>query len=144
MILKMLFIDSILNFLLKRFNSNTFQYGTFKHFRFLFLDKPGKPGIPQYGDIKDGKIPVTWSAPLSDGGAPITNYVLEFRTQGQFTWKRVTEKTIEQLMFVAKGLKVEEEYEFRVAAENKAGVGPYSESSLPVKAKEPIGRWLSG
>ena len=86
---------------------------------------------------------MTWRAPVDDGGAPITNYILELRTQGQFSWRRVTEREITRLEFEATGLDVEETYEFRVAAENQAGVGPYSESTTPVKAKEPIGEYNS-
>ena len=103
-------------------------------------EKPGKPGAPVYADIKDGRIPMTWTAPLNDGGAEIINYVLEQRVEGLFQWKRVTETTITELAYTAKGLNTDDVYEFRVAAENKAGVGPFSESSTPVKAKEPIGK----
>ena len=52
----------------------------------------------------------------------------------------MTEREITKLESLATGLAVEEAYEFRVAAENKAGVGPFSESSTSVKAKEPIGK----
>ena len=42
--------------------------------------------------------------------------------------------------YTVKGLKADMVYEFRVAAENRAGVGPSSESSSPVKAEERIGK----
>lgn len=108
----------------------------------IFLEKPGKPGTPDYADIKDGKIPLKWVKPEDDGGSPIFNYVLEYRIEGAFKWKRITEETISDLKYAAKGLNVDDLYEFRVAAENKAGVGPYSDPSEPVKAKEPIGEAL--
>ena len=31
-------------------------------------------------------------------------------------------------------------FEFRVAAENRAGQGPFSESTSPIVAKEPLGK----
>jgi titin len=38
-----------------------------------------------------------------------------------------------------KGLDKGVVYEFRVAAENKAGVGPASDPTKPVEVKEPVG-----
>ena len=67
--------------------------------------------------------------------------MLEYRLEGAFKWKRFTEENLSELTYTAKNLKKEEVYEFRVAAENKAGVGPYSDNSTAVKAKEPIGEW---
>ncbi len=44
--------------------------------------------------------------------------------------------------YKVKGLKEGQEYEFRVAAVNKAGVGSFSEATLPTVAKEPYGKCL--
>ena len=52
----------------------------------------------------------------------------------------MTEQEITKLEYLATGLDVKESYECRVAAENKAGVGSFSESSTPVKAKDPISK----
>lgn len=45
------------------------------------------------------------------------------------SWKKATEKTIPETKYVAKGLNESEVYEFRVAAVNKVGAGPYSDNS---------------
>jgi len=42
--------------------------------------KPGKPGTPAVKDVSKGSITVDWDAPTSDGGAEITNYVVEVST----------------------------------------------------------------
>ncbi len=42
--------------------------------------------------------------------------------------------------YTVTGLKDGANYEFRVAAENKAGVGKYSEATEPITAKEPYGK----
>ena len=106
---------------------------------------PGKPGVPQMTDVKDGAITVTWTPPENDGGSPITNYILEYRSEGSAAWKKATEKTLTELKFTATGLNDKELYEFRVAAVNKAGTGPYSDNSAPTKAKEVLGKlnWSS-
>lgn len=74
---------------------------------------------------------VTWTPPEDDGGAPITGYHLEYRYEGIVSWKKVTEKPISDTKYVAKGLPESDSYEFRVAAINKAGTGPYSDSAAP-------------
>ena len=76
---------------------------------------------------------VTWTPPASDGGAPIENYILEMREQGQSKWKRVPKDKSTDLSFPVKGCQVEKAYEFRVIAENKAGEGPPSQPSEPAK-----------
>jgi len=101
---------------------------------------PDKPGVPQLTEVKDGSITVTWTSPDNDGGSPITSYVLEYRSEGSVSWKKATEKALMELKFTAAGLKDAELYEFRVAAVNKAGTGPYSANSEPTKAKEVIGK----
>ena len=83
---------------------------------------------------------LTWQPPKSDGGAEITNYVIEYRGEGAFKWIRANpDEIVPETKYTVKGLKEGQDYEFRVAAENKAGVGPASEPSSPVKAEEPLG-----
>ena len=94
--------------------------------------------------MKDGSIDVTWTAPDSDGGAPITGYLLEYRSEGSVTWKKASEKTLTEMKFTATGLNEKELYEFRVAAVNKAGTGPYSDNSQPTKATELLGTIIIG
>ena len=77
---------------------------------------------------------ITWTPPEEDGGAEIFNYVIEYRLHGDKAWKQGSKgKTVSELTFTVSGLVTEKEYEFRVAAENKAGVGPFSPPSLPRK-----------
>ena len=102
---------------------------------------PDKPGVPEVSEVKDGAISLTWTIPENDGGAPITNYVLEYRSEGSPTWKKVPDKAISDTKYTVKGLNDKDAYEFHVAAENKAGVGPCSANSSPVKAKEVISKY---
>lgn len=106
----------------------------------LVTAKPGPPGIPQFPEIKDGQIQVTWTPPEDDGGSPITNYILEYKTESAFKWTTATDKTISETKYLVKKLDKDQAYEFRVAAENQAGVGPFSENTSPIKAAEPLGR----
>ncbi len=56
-------------------------------------------------------------------------------------WKRATEDTIAELKKKLTGLQNGAEFEFHVAAENKAGLGPWSDPSQPVVIKEPISKF---
>ena len=43
---------------------------------------PSQPGIPQVTDITGTSCKLSWQAPSSDGGSPITGYVVERRSGG--------------------------------------------------------------
>ena len=103
-------------------------------------EKPGKPGTPDFSNIKDTALTLHWSAPESDGGAEIFNYIIEHRVEGGFKWIAATTDTVPTTQYNVTKLKEAATYEFRVAAENKAGVGPFSDPSQPVLCKEPVGK----
>lgn len=87
--------------------------------------------------LKNGAS-LTWKPPKSDGGAEITNYVVEHRLESGVKWVRATGDKIPETSYTVKGLKEDMVYEFRVSAENKAGVGPASDPTSPVTIKEQI------
>lgn len=101
-------------------------------------EKPGKPlSLEIVKTLKNGAS-LTWKPPSSDGGAPITNYVLEHRIESGIKWVRATDDKIPEASYTVKGLKEDMVYELRVSAENKAGVGPASDPTAPVTIKEQI------
>ena len=107
---------------------------------FSFIDKPGKPSIPKPTDVTKRTAKLSWKAPKSDGGAPITNYKLEYRMLGAFRWTPVKED-ISGTTFIVYGLEEDSEYEFRVAAVNKAGQGQFAISDESVRTTEPVGMY---
>ena len=60
---------------------------------------------------------------------------------GGFKWQPATKDQIDKLQYTIKGLTKDTTYEFRVAAENKAGVGPASDPTAPVQAKTSISKY---
>jgi len=58
--------------------------------------------------------------------------------EGGFKWIRANETRVVETTYTVKGLKPDNVYEFRVAAENKAGVGPASDPTSPIEAKKKI------
>lgn len=99
-------------------------------------DVPGAPDAPLVEDIFADSCTVTWQPPASDGGAPITGYHLERRMVGQTLWIKVNKDPTADLS-LKPTLEEGTEYEFRVAAENQAGIGPFSPPSVPITAKNP-------
>lgn len=99
------------------------------------FDEPGKPGRPEIKDWDKDFVDLTWEPPKSDGGAPITQYTVQMRDKGTRTW--VDACTVPGDRPAAKVTNVEEghEYEFRVLAKNKAGIGEPSDISKSVIAK---------
>ncbi len=82
---------------------------------------------------------VDWIPPQSNGGIEITGYVLEFKVEGTFKFQKASKDLITFTTFNMKNLMEDMKYEYRVAAENRAGLGPFSENTSPIVAKEPLG-----
>jgi len=73
---------------------------------------------------------LTWTAPADDGGSPITNYVIYYRTSSVgssppgtwYTYNTNSSATTATISFLTPGIS----YDFKVAAQNAAGVGIFS------------------
>ena len=69
-------------------------------------------------------------------GAEIFNYNVEYRVQGKPKWdKYPVNGHLPNRKTGIQNLKEDTYYEFRVQAENKAGTGPWSDPSQPVKTQ---------
>ena len=102
--------------------------------------KPGAPDAPVISNIKATSVDLKWSPPKSDGGAPIQSYTVEYKATTQHRWIKSTDDTTEtthRVVDIVEGY----DYEFRIAATNKAGTGPFSEPSKSVLVKEKISKY---
>ncbi len=105
----------------------------------------GCPGVPvgpiKIGEIFAERIGLSWNPPLDDGGSKITNYVIEKREENRKTWVHVSNDP-KECQYTVQRLTEGHEYEFRVMAQNKYGVGPslYSE---PEKARNLFSKFHS-
>lgn len=95
---------------------------------------PSSPTTPEASAITRDAIVLTWERPEDDGGSPIEGYVLEKRDKVGIRWTKCNKKRLSDLRFRAAGLTEGHSYEFRVSAENAAGVGTPSEPSEYYKA----------
>ncbi len=94
---------------------------------------PGAPGAPTSLGVALNQVSatshtgsLTWTAPASNGGAAITDYVIEYKKQSTSTWTVVSHTAQTTTSYSITGLVNSTAYDFRVAAKNSVGTGPYS------------------
>ena len=135
-------------------------------FHFLTVDVPESPSKPRISNILATSATVTWSPPTSDGGSPVTAYIVEKQEDGRGRWIKCskteitayivekqedgrgrwiksskTEIPADATSFNVSDLNEGHKYEFRVSAVNKAGTGKPSAASEAIVAKPPYGRF---
>lgn len=98
--------------------------------------KPDPPENPEVTAITKDSMVVMWQAPKSDGGTPITNYSIERKDRAGLRWVKCNIRKVKDLQFKATGLTTGHEYEFRIFAENAAGVSVPSVPSLFYRATD--------
>ena len=91
---------------------------------------PDAPGTPA-GAPGDASVDLTWSAPTSNGGAAISDYVVQRSTDGM-NWAPVADGASPLAAATITGLTNGTGYRFRVAAVNPLGQGEFSPASAVV------------
>jgi titin len=71
-------------------------------------------------------VKLTWSAPSSSGGAPITGYVVQVSADDGRTWSIVNDPVSTDRIVRVRRLETGHLYWFRVAAVNSVGQGAWS------------------
>ena len=103
--------------------------------RVLSLTEPGRAGTPT-GTAGDGTVSLTWSAPASDGGAAISDYLVEFSADGN-SWSTFADGTSTLTSATVTGLTNASSYVFRVTARNAVADGVVSNTSASVTPTAP-------
>ncbi len=89
--------------------------------RVLSLTEPGRAGTPT-GTAGDGTVSLTWSAPSSTGNSAITDYVVQYTSDGA-EWVTVSDGVSASLSATVSGLTNATAYRFRITARNAIGDG---------------------
>lgn len=89
-------------------------------------------------------ITVTWKAPDYDGGLPIKGYMVEKIEKDGDRFGPCCDALETGLTYTVKGLTEGKEYQFRVRAENAAGVSEPSRSTPLTVAADPVGKICYG
>lgn len=104
------------------------------------------PAVPERPEdliitaVTKHSISVTWRPPRYDGGAEVTEYVLESRMIGRDSFIRVgRDSKLMDRKFTLTGLKDGSSHEFRVSAINQVGQGKPSFATKPIQCKDELG-----
>ena len=83
---------------------------------------------------------MSWQPPESDGGSPITGYLIEKREKVYSRWTQVEKTADDSTSAILKRLVPGSELTFRVAAINKQGTSDALEMPRPITVKSPFGK----
>ncbi|TMS06054.1 Titin [Larimichthys crocea] len=97
---------------------------------------PSAPSTPTATTVTGDSIVLTWERPETDGGSEIDGYILEKRDKEGVRWTKCNRRRLNDLRFRCTGLAEGHYYQFRVLAENAAGVGAPSEPSEYIKVTD--------
>lgn len=89
------------------------------------------------------QVGLTWTAPSSDGGSAITDYVVQYKESSSSTWQTFNDGTSTNTNATVTGLTNGTQYDFRVRAVNSVGESPNSSTASAKPATTPSAPSLS-
>ena len=98
---------------------------------------PSPPGTPKVTEVGGDFVNLSWEKPENDGGSRIKGYWIEKREVGMQMWQRVNQYVQVATQINITNLIEGRQYEFRVFAENEAGLSEPSSNSSSVVVKDP-------
>jgi len=87
---------------------------------------PSPPGGLTATTCANAQSVLSWSAPSTNGGSAVTDYVVEYSANSGGTWSTFTDGVTSSTGATVTGLSNGTSYVFRVAAVNTYGTGSYS------------------
>ena len=101
------------------------------------LDRPSPPENLRAEEFAGEALTLVWNPPKDNGGADITNYVVEKKQSNEKTWSKVSSYVTSSFCRI-RNLEVGRDYDFRVVAENQYGTSEPAQTTEPVKARHPF------
>ena len=93
---------------------------------------PGAPTSVSGSSTVNNQVALSWTAPASNGGTSITDYVIQYSSNSGSTWTTFADGTSTSTSATVTGLTSNTSYIFKVAAVNSVGTGSYSSNSSSV------------
>ena len=85
---------------------------------------------------------MSWKPPKSDGGSPLTGYIIERKDNKRPNWVRVDKVAPDTTIYKANNMIEGNTYTYRVLAENAEGTSPGLETMETIKPTKPTGNFL--
>ena len=105
---------------------NDLGMGEFSASVSVLIGTPDAPSDVDVSTVGDGRATLAWSAPTSDGGSAITDYVVEYSVDGGTTWALFDEGVSTEVGADVTGLANDVAHSFRVATVTGVGTSPWS------------------
>ena len=102
----------------------------------LISEVPSVPQMLQVDDITKSSITLSWEKPLHDGGSRLTSYIIEACRAGTDRWMRCTSVKPQVTKHTITSLNENEEYLFRIRAQNDKGISDPRELITSVTIRE--------
>lgn len=106
----------------------------------FFIDVPSEPKNARITKVNKDCIFVAWDRPDSDGGSPITGYLIERKERNSLLWVKANDTAVRSTEYPCVGLIEGLEYTFRIYALNRAGASKPSKPTEFVTARAPVGK----
>lgn len=110
------------------------------HVTVFISDVPQTPRKLKASEVTRSSVTLTWEPPESDGGSPITSYIIEKKSPTSSRWVRTNKSPVRDTVFTVNDLVENDKYEFRVSAENAAGIGKPCDALGPILVKDPFSK----
>jgi len=108
--------------------------------RLVDSDPPGPPRNVRIENLTSSSCTLAWEPPAFDGGSEIKGYYVERSSGYSSRFVKANRDPIAKTQQTYGDLVEGTEYEYRVSAENEAGVGKPSETTGVFVAKDPYGK----
>ena len=101
---------------------------------------PGPPSTPWLSFVSRESLTVCWNEPVNDGGNAVIGYHLQMKERSSILWQKINKTAITGNQWRVTNICPGLIYEFKVAAENAAGIGKMSKTSEEVLAIDACGK----
>ena len=93
-------------------------------------------------NLTQNSVDLEWKPPAKDGGTPVTDYIIEYRTTNRTTWSVAKVVSSKVTNYTATSLTENAEYFFRIIAVNAEGNSRPLMSSDVVKPQRDLSKYF--